>query len=712
MSYPLETKISNFIERQFPSFYKEDGENFILFVKAYYEWLEETNNPIYHSRNLLNYTDIDNTLEEFLTHFQEKYLFGIPFEVVTNKRFLLKHILEVYRSKSSVQGHKLLFKLLYNEDAEIYLPGRDVLRVSDGTWVEPKYIEVTNNGNVSSLIGKQVIGVKSRTTAVVESYVKENFYRDTINTLYISNIYPRNGDFIIGEKVLSLELEETNETILASPSVIGSLNSLEILNGGQDFKVGDIIKITKRDDENGAVTAFGQNGSLRVSSVTRGFGALNFNIFRSGSGLLANSLVFIYNSETDTTGVGASFSINNIGNQEVLTYNTDLVYEKLDLSLDDSTFGFAEDPSANLSSTIGSALQYETGNFGSLIALRDIFTGNNYTDPVNIFVRSTLLSDALTGTITYSTSSNTVTGSGTVFTDVFSNDDVIALRANSELVASEEYQVIKEVVNSSVIILYGPPSFDSTASSEYRFAPSIIPANFSSYEENGVTVDDTIKGENGIISGNPLQGNNVISTVDVVDSGKGYLEGEEVIAYLSNGIAEPTIISGGIGYANGESLVFSGGGTIDNASGFVVTDNNGTITSLVIISAGSGYEVIPNISVQTTDGNGARFTTTIEEFNTFSRVIGRVSKKGIGKSKGYWSTTRGFLNSDKYIQDSYFYQDYSYQIKIQRSLNDYKDIILDSFHTAGSELFGEYVVKGNISSNVEVIYNSVSIVES
>ena len=39
--------------------------NFVLFLKAYYEWLEQTNNVTDRSKNLLSYTDIDNTTQEF-----------------------------------------------------------------------------------------------------------------------------------------------------------------------------------------------------------------------------------------------------------------------------------------------------------------------------------------------------------------------------------------------------------------------------------------------------------------------------------------------------------------------------------------------------------------------------------------------------------------------------------------------------------------------
>ena len=93
-----EKYISQFVQNQFPRFYQEEGENFMLFVKAYYEYLEteSTNHevpdggPIAEARELLGYRDIDTTLEKFLEFFQKKYLYGIPFNVISNKRFLLK----------------------------------------------------------------------------------------------------------------------------------------------------------------------------------------------------------------------------------------------------------------------------------------------------------------------------------------------------------------------------------------------------------------------------------------------------------------------------------------------------------------------------------------------------------------------------------------------------------------------------------------------
>ena len=95
MNFSIEKKISYFVESQFPQFFRDQGANFILFVKAYYEWMEQSGNPVVEARNLFDYRDIDNTLDDFLVHFQKKYLYGIPFNIIVNKRFLLKHILDV-----------------------------------------------------------------------------------------------------------------------------------------------------------------------------------------------------------------------------------------------------------------------------------------------------------------------------------------------------------------------------------------------------------------------------------------------------------------------------------------------------------------------------------------------------------------------------------------------------------------------------------------
>jgi hypothetical protein len=44
--------ITPLIENQFPAFYKEEGENFLQFVNAYYEWMDSEYGDYHRSRRL------------------------------------------------------------------------------------------------------------------------------------------------------------------------------------------------------------------------------------------------------------------------------------------------------------------------------------------------------------------------------------------------------------------------------------------------------------------------------------------------------------------------------------------------------------------------------------------------------------------------------------------------------------------------------------
>lgn len=725
MDFEVPKFISNLVENQFPSFYKEDGENFILFMKAYYEWMEDnwgegnisdgSGGPIREARELLDYRDIDNTIENFLEYFQKKYLYGIPFSVIANKRFLLKHILDVYRSKGTIQCYKLLFKLLYNEDVEIYIPGRDILRTSDGIWNEPRYLEVSANQNLSGYIGKTIIGVTSRITATVEQYVKENYNNDVVNIIYISNIVPGNKQFEVGEKVVLLEDVADTDKINAAPSVLGSLDSITVVNGGQDYNLGDVIKIAHRDVSNNDVISYGIDGVLKVTGLGVGFGSLNFDIVDGGFGYTANASTFVYaNEERDPGEANASFSVGSLTSSQVIQYNTDLVCNYSNLQLNETSYGFPGDESANLTSAVGDTFSYSNNTFGTIFTLDNIATGNGYEFSTNVFVRSTQLSDPLTMSTTngvfYTTTSNTVTGNGTIFTSIFANDDVIALQSNSSLNSTIELQVIKEVVNATSITLYGPPTLNSTASAQYMAAPTILPSNFAFYEEEVFQEDGSLTGENENVVARPNIGNNTVSTAVAINSGKGYKLGEEVIAYLSGAVSNNiSIIESGINYQNNEVIVFSGGNPGVIANGYIMTDSNGSVTSAVVTYGGSGYDEVPVIRIRTANGTGANLRAEIQEFNTTSQIIARVNKSGIGKGRGYWTTTRGFVSADKYIQDSEYYQDYSYEIRVARTLNKYKDIINDTFHVAGSALFGKYLKYLSEASSANLVYEEALI---
>lgn len=714
MEFSVEKFISPFVQAQFPSFYQEEGPNFVLFMKAYYEWMQESGNPVYEARNLFDYRDIDNTLEEFLEFFQKKYLYGIPFNVIANKRFLLKHILDVYRSKGTIQCYRLLFKLLYNEDIEIYLPGRDVLRFSDGTWVVPMYIEVTDTENLNDYVGKTVIGSSSGTIAVVENIIRENIHTDIVNILYLSNVLPKGGDFKIGEKIITSDEVGDGDAITRAPTIIGSLSDIEVTSGGQGFSIGDTVKIAQKSmTNNNVITSYGIEGLMRVTGLSRGQGALNFDIRNPGFGYLISAETWVYANPSDLTGSGAAFDLGTLSSTQPITYNTDIIGNYSNVTLDAVSFGIGN-TTANLASTIQSALTFQTGLFGSILSLTNIRTGNGYQTAANVFVRSVQTSSKIfAGNVAYNTGSNTVTGTGTLFQTVFEPDDVIGLVQSGNTAAGIEYQVIKTVTSNTSITLYGPPSVNSIAGSKYVVAPTILPSNYAIYEPIMFRSDGTINGENEQIFALINKGNNVVNGLSIVNSGKGYVDGEDVRLYLYSAISNNIVITnGGTGYSNNDGLVFAGGEPGAAATGFVTTNNTGGIVSTTIPYAGSGYTSVPEIRVKSNTGVGAVLSGSLTEFNTASFITGRVKKAGIGRGKGYFSTTKGFFNSDKYIHDSYYYQDYSYEIRASQTLNKYKDILYNTFHSAGSELFGKFLLIAKESSPTKILFEQNSAVIS
>lgn len=707
MNSTIQKYISNLVANQFPDFYKSEGPVFIEFVKAYYEWMESSGNPIGEARNLLSYRDIDLTLEGFLVHFQKKYLYGIPFDVIINKRYLLKHIFDVYRSKGSIQCYKLLFRLIYDEDIEIYLPSQNVIKASDGKWAVPTYIEISQTENIENYKGKTIKGLTSGTTAVVENFIKQYFNKSETNCFYISNVLPKGGNFTLGEKLILTDQTSNSEAILIAPSVLGSLQTIDIVNGGQNFKEGDILKIVYRDPLSGEFLSSGTDGLVRVLDVKKAYGELTFRIEDGGFGYLANSLSFVYPDPVDTVADKASFKVQSIINTKRLNYYTDLIVDHVSTTLNSNTFGFPANTSANLTSVIGTTLNLTNAVFGSIYTLTNIYSGNGYTKPATTFVRSTLKSNNLPGTITFSTSSNTVTGSGTSFATVFQNNMVICLRPNPLSVSSDEYHMIKKVINDTSLVLYDTPKANSIVGSEYFVAPSILKSNY--YLNHPVMYNPAGEwfGENETISAFPSYGDGVINKVRSINSGKGYVENEIVVAYLYNGITDPVIIHAGSGYANNEKIKFFGGNPTTSAEGFILTDSNGAIETVSITNHGSDYKSVPNYTIVTANGSGAELLFEISEFNTANQVRGKVVKSGIGYGLGSWETSDGFLNSDQYIQDSYYYQDYSYDVRVSLSLETYKDILYNTFHVAGTELFGSFLRKTQENSPISIEFETV-----
>lgn len=278
------TIISNFVETQFPAFYTQSGPNFIAFVKAYYEWMESSNNPIYFSRNYYGIKDIDTTLDEFIVFFKEKYLKNIQLQTFSDTRQLIKHALDIYRTKGSQRCVELLFQLVFNKKVNFYYPSTDLFKLSDGQWYQPIYLELPLSDNNILLVNKEIYGLTSGATAFVEYIVRRNTDGKGLlqDIAYISAI---TGKFQVYEKIQPVD---KSVVIELCPSIMGSLTEVEInsFGTGQGFSVGDIVSIDG---------TYGKSATGRVNATANQFGVVIPMMVEGGYGYTNTSPVYVSN---------------------------------------------------------------------------------------------------------------------------------------------------------------------------------------------------------------------------------------------------------------------------------------------------------------------------------------------------------------------------------------------------------------------------------
>ena len=243
----LENIISPFIREQFPNFVREDYGKLVLFLKAYYEWAEQEGNAGYVMSKLDTVWDVDQNLEQFFSHFQNTYLIFFP-EVLAenesgekpNKTTLLKKIRDFYGNKGTESAYKFLFRILHDSDLDIYYPKKDILKVSDGQWIEAKSIKTTSTngsalfsakgGNVYQYDGKEVVA-----SAFVDDVVQYYFGGNQITEFFINDIL---GNFAPNKTV-----KVVKDTVELEEAVYPVLGEFFVELPGKRYRVGDQIGV-------------------------------------------------------------------------------------------------------------------------------------------------------------------------------------------------------------------------------------------------------------------------------------------------------------------------------------------------------------------------------------------------------------------------------------------------------------------------------------
>lgn len=277
-------KISLLVKSQLPEYIRSNYDTFAAFLKAYYEFLEDDDEARGIIQTSNYYKDVDKTLDMFVDYFLKEFVYGVPLSVfdpndTESKRFLVKHINKLYRSKGSPNALKFLFRLAFDEEIDVIFPNDYLLRPSDGKWAKTALIRtsITSNlaPNLDSLLYKTICNEdESIECPGIENYILQpdgTYYLYVDPTHFSENdLQFRGGEF--------LHFDDANVNANVTVSVLNTLVSIDIIDGGLGYKTTDAITIVPSGptahietvNESGKITAISivENGANVASNTT------------------------------------------------------------------------------------------------------------------------------------------------------------------------------------------------------------------------------------------------------------------------------------------------------------------------------------------------------------------------------------------------------------------------------------------------------------
>ena len=265
----MEKYVKSFVSDSLPEFISSDNITFKLFIEAYYEYLEKRNdqeslnvkdmfkaidNPMAIVNNSTEYKDIDSTLDSFLDYFKREFL---PIAVETSSvtdRVLIKKIRDVYLAKGSPKSYELLFRMLYNENIDIFETRDNIIEASEGKYLSfPiatfKVVNYSNNIDVLNF------------SLATLSHSVDNFDTDSdVATVLSGSILGKTGD---SDKafVISVQLnfaftpdatqiyritDQNDNRIFIDVQPFLSLSGLTSTNEAPGYVEGDVIQVKSK----------------------------------------------------------------------------------------------------------------------------------------------------------------------------------------------------------------------------------------------------------------------------------------------------------------------------------------------------------------------------------------------------------------------------------------------------------------------------------
>jgi hypothetical protein len=592
-------KISTVIESNVPFFVRNDHQQFVAFLKAYYEFMEQQDGVINQAKNILAYRDVDYTIDQFEEELHKQFLKLIPKDVEFDKNLLLKNVKDLYRARGTEKAIRFILSALYKVTSEFYYPKVDILRASAGNWFVEKSLKINDvkrNGvldnspeTVRLFANTRVVGTTSNAQAIIER--TETYYEVgvPINEFKVSS---QVNEFENGETLTTTITENGEEVQLSCNVFSGTIASVFINNPGSFYRLGDRATIL-------AVNSVGSGAIVEVSKVTDGR-VISIGIAYSGAGFVANDQILF----TGGGGIGATGYVANVLSDNSIHSNIYTMYgATIDLEantpISNATYSNLAPP-ANANIAMGNTwTTWIYGNTGPMATLVLQTTGNNY----------------LFAPLTDVQSNTYIRGLGILARMKINNGGI-------------GYQI------NDKINFFGGSGTGAQG-------------NVKNVAANGMITE---------VGFDPVEGHHL--------GGSGYSQLMLPVANVitSTGSGANVVVTSILG--DGESILVS-------------SDTIGAIQEMRIVSGGAGYLEEPNVDMTLIGDGEARITANIIT--------------GVYTYPGRYLNDDGHLSGYNFLEDRDYYQPFSYVIRTNKSLNDYRDVLLSLLHPTGMKMFGEYL---------------------
>lgn len=739
----IESKISNLIETQFPAFDREENPLFVQFVVEYYKWMEQEGKVLYYNRNYLENLDVDTVQDSLLQYIKEKYLKNIQFDTSANIRQLIKHALDIYRSKGTALSVDLIFRLVFSEVVDIYYPKDDLFKTSDGVWFRAKYLQLTLNDKNEQLYHKKIYGLNSGATAFVDSIIRRSIKHRLVDVAYISAI---SGQFVDGEPIFIIDWSESDYSQF--PIIQNSLTSLEVAASGTgiNFDVGDLVNL---------YSDYGELGVGRIANTTTNEGQLSFTLENGGFGYSSNCNVYLSNNVLLVSNVSVtnSYARHYFELFDTITSNSVtgkfIGINKITLNYDVIDGAFYQGDQIVQYSGI------ENDTYPTAIGtINKVYINSNEKKSIDLIeVDGVFVNDRQfychnrTGTVTsidlvvgvVNTSANFVSNVNFTAPSCNGHIDLVSYNGSGgSVTVSNNFLYSQNVaINSDLLTDYLSTQLTATT---YGF-PGMPSGNLTSgYLSNLFSYSNVIVGTIQTLVGHPGSDYEISPVITVIEphiyEGQFfdhaiYFDGLSSMFIVGEQVIQNTTNSTGIVVQSNSSCVLITNTRINANNRFEVTSNStnylqGTISGATanITSLQTNYEKRPsgynaNVTADVLSGNGAvtkidvlssgfgykNGETVYFNKNNESEIISNtgfafVDISPLGTSSGYYQQKGGFLSDQKKLYDGYYYQEFSYEIQSTKTLDKYQKLLKQITHVAGTAMYGKLVHKSISNNNI------------